>query len=616
MIIKRLKIFTLSASVCLLFAAPQASAQLQMLNMLCIDRFKSNQQPRVPFESRRQSPDGKITYLSTAEQILPKGNSFGTNPPNMIKTKYENAESCRGNPIPNTLPSTPENPYNLHPDPIVSSIEKSSPTDDLDWIMDELEATVVTGNDNETQRQGTNKINTHELARHAIDIIEGNPLSGALKGRVYEGFPLLHYSGGLKTKSVDPITKTVTINQIWYDSHIESDTNYVDPTIVDDEEWTIIYNVNMLHGSHDDFAPYAMFFDDPNELDFTDVGGPNMGGMRIPNVGMDQTFFPMEEGLRYTYKMKMPPARFWNLTYHWGWRIHPPRVQVVENVDVLIAGGKPRNFAEIAVFGANPRASEQTKLAAIDMIGDYAPAKQMWRMFREIEQASSKGDGVALANLVSATMPKIRQSFYDWQNRNKLPTGFQIDPEADVNILFINNTMYGQVNGHDGAAEVRIDHLWQEKGDMVRINLLNGDYFVHAYVLVDFGGLRGWENLFHNTLPIGGGGPLFTFGRNYFWIHIAGGGPIPVPPAVRSAEAFATTDVESMYPYYKKKRHVRKWENASMWGDLMDPVAETYTAEGIGQHTLEVTFNYQPSRRLRMYQFDALHHDVSVWSVH
>ena len=118
------------------------------------------------------------------------------------------------------------------------------------------------------------------------------------------------------------------------------------------------------------------------------------------------------------------------------------------------------------------------------------------------------------------------------------------------------------------------------------------------------------------TLPIGGGGPLFTFGRNYFWIHIAGGGPIPVPPAVRSAEAFATTDVESMYPYYKEKRHVRKWENASMWGDLMDPVAETYTAEGIGQHTVEVTFNYQPSRRLRMYQFDALHHDVSVWSVH
>jgi len=36
----------------------------------------------------------------------------------------------------------------------------------------------------------------------------------------------------------------------------------------------------------------------------------------------------------------------------------------------------------------------------------------------------------------------------------------------------------------------------------------------------------------------------------------------------------------------------------------------------VGEHNLEVTFTYEPSRRLRMYQFDALHHDVAVWSVH
>ena len=161
-----------------------------------------------------------------------------------------------------------------------------------------------------------------------------------------------------------------------------------------------------------------------------------------------------------------------------------------------------------------------------------------------------------------------------------------------------------------------IDGLWQEKGDKVRVNLLNGDYFVHAYVLVDFGGLRGFENTFHNTLPIGGAGPLFTFGRNYFWIHVAGGGPIPVPPSQRSEETYYTSYVESMKPYFKKKGHKRKWKHAAMWGDLMDPVSEAHTAQGIGQHAVEVTFNYQPSRRLRMYQFDALHHDVSVWSVH
>ena len=624
-----LRNLVLAGAAYALVAVSTVSADLDDLNPICIDMFGSNQQPRVPFETRTQNAEGTVTYLSTAPAIFPEGDTFGPEPPNLLETKYEEAGSCRGNPIPNTLPSTPENPYNLHPDPVVTAIDKTSPTDDLDWLMDKLEAMVPDdkGKDGHNAKP-LNRKRVARLARHAVDIIEGNPLSGRLVGRVYEGFPLLHYLGGLKTKSVDPVTKTVTINQIWYDSHIEADTNYIDPHIVDDEEWTIVYNLNMLNRSHDDFAPYAMFFDDPDELDLMDVGGPNLEGARIPNVGMDQTFFPMEEGLRYTYEMKMPPARFWNLTYHWGWRLHPPRVQVVENQNVLLRNGEVRNSAEIGVFGANPLADEEAKMAAIDMIGDHAPAKRMWRMFGEIAQLAEphggkyrrkhnhKHHGKKLSEFVRARIPLIRQAFYDWQNRNKLPTGFMPDPDADVNVLFINNTMYGEVKGHDGDAEVRIDGLWNKRGDKVRVNLLNGDYYVHAYVLVDFGGLRGFENLFHNTLPIGGAGPLFSFGRNYFWVHVAGDGPIPVPPAQRSEEPYYTSHVESMEPYYKKKGHVRKWKNMSIWGDLMDPVAEIHTAQGIGQHTVEVTFNYEPSRRLRMYQFDALHHDVSIWSIH
>ena len=76
---------------------------------------------------------------------------------------------------------------------------------------------------------------------------------------------------------------------------------YIDPTVVNDEEWTINYVVKILNRGHEDFAPYAMFFDDPDEMNLTDLGGPDLtqGGTvfpRIPNVGMDQTFFPMEEG--------------------------------------------------------------------------------------------------------------------------------------------------------------------------------------------------------------------------------------------------------------------------------------------------------------------------------
>jgi len=620
MFIKTLRGFALATGpVVMLLGASPTSAQLENLNKFCIGYFKSNQQPRVPFETRSLSSDGKTTTLTTSPPVFPEGDSFGLNPTNLLPTRYEEAETCRGNPIPNTLPSTPEHPYNLHDDPIVTEINKTSPTDDLDRIMDDLEAIAA-------KKGRRSAVKVSELAQDAIDIIEGNDLSARLPGRVYQGFPLLHYLGGLKTKAVDPDTKTVTINQIWFDSHIESDTSYVDPTIVDDEEWMIIYNINILNRGHDDFAPSAIFFDDRDELDLTDVllasgvRGPNLGGKRIPNVAMDQTFFPMEEGLRYTFKMKMPPARFWNLTYHWGWRVHPPRVQVTENVTVPIAMGKPRNYFAISVFGMNPRESEEAKLKAIGMIGEYAPAKRMWTMFRALRDVASRGGGGnALRDAIADTMPDIRQAFYDWQNRNLLPTGFEMDPETDTTVLFLNDTIYGQVKGHDGDAQVNVEGLFNKRGDQMKVQLLNGDYYTHAYVLVDFGGLRGWENTFHNTLPIGGAGPLFTFGRFHWWVNVAGGGPIPVPPAIPPKGVGAATSA-SISPLLtnanignEEKRGEHRYGS---WGGLMSQVAQSRTAKGIGEHNLIINFTFDPSRRLRMYQFDALHHDVAIWSSH
>jgi hypothetical protein len=31
---------------------------------------------------------------------------------------------------------------------------------------------------------------------------------------------------------------------------------------------------------------------------------------------------------------------------------------------------------------------------------------------------------------------------------------------------------------------------------------------------------------------------------------------------------------------------------------------------------MEIELNYDPSRRLRFYQFDPFHHDVAIYSVH
>lgn len=623
------------------FGGAPASAQgLAGINQFCVDMFESGQQPRVPFEIREVSPDGTATHLTTAGGLAvhPEGDSFGLNPPNMIPTVYENVKSCRGNEIPNTLPSTPENPYNLHDDPVVTEIDKTSPTDDLDFIMDRIEAMSKPHRVCRRFRgyrhcyeypRRVSQGDLRRLARHAVDIIEGNNLRGRYRDREYEGFPLLHYFGGLKEKPVDPVTRSVTVNQIWYDTHIESDTAYIDPSSVDDnDEWYIKYNVKILNRGHEDFAPYMMIFDDPTELDLSDVGGPDLtqGGAavpRIPNVGFDQTFFPMQEGLMYTLNMKMPPARFWNLSYHWGWRNHPPRVQVVENVLVPIAGNR-RNFAEIGVFGQNPRESEATKLAAIEMIGDTAPAKRMWRMFRELANMNTnRAHGRYFRGLngsvIQAQMAQIREAFYDWGNRNQLPTGYEMGEGYDVTVLFLNNTIYGSLKDHDGVAETRMSKgIWDKRGDEVKIQLLNGDYYRHAYVLVDFGGLRGWENTFHNTLPVGGAGPLFTFGRNAFWIHVAGQGAIPIPNAIRPEQLSPTpltSPIDQVIGYRKGKHH---WTDSlySAMGGSPDEMSDYVNTDGIGEHSLTVQFTYEPSRRLRMYQFDALHHDTAVWSVH
>jgi len=95
---------------------------------------------------------------------------------------------------------------------------------------------------------------------------------------------------------------------------------------------------------------------------------------------------------------------------------------------------------------------------------------------------------------------------------------------------------------------------------------------VHGYVNVDFGGRRGYENQFHSTMVDGGSGPWFTFGRAHFWINA--GGP---------------------------------------WGLIDVPPFEDGEP---GRHRVELTLDFDPSRRLRMYQFDPYHHNLAIWSVH
>ena len=89
------------------------------------------------------SADGKTTVVTTPEGQHAAQDPFA-NPPgsNHLETVFENMRDHLGNEMPNTLPSTPNNPYNLHDDPVVTSINKTSQTDDLERIFKTLKSQV------------------------------------------------------------------------------------------------------------------------------------------------------------------------------------------------------------------------------------------------------------------------------------------------------------------------------------------------------------------------------------------------------------------------------------------------------------------------------------------
>src|SRR5262249_15995886 len=151
--------------------------------------------------------------------------------------------------------------------------------------------------------------------QRGLDILEGNPLPN----RAYSGLPLLHYTGPEKVKRVTPIIDekgqkvggNVHIHQVWYDSHIESDTSLLDPGEVLEVPWTVTYTVDVLNRGRDDFSPFVIYIDDPTL---------SLDGQPRPHIAMDQTFFPMKEGTQTVFKIKMTPGKYFNLTYAWGWR--------------------------------------------------------------------------------------------------------------------------------------------------------------------------------------------------------------------------------------------------------------------------------------------------------
>ena len=632
------------------------------------------------------SDDGVRIEINTQGTLLPQTYPYGadsTNPANMLPTIYGNSEDSAGNEIPNTLPSTPDNPYNLHPTPQVTELEdlgleEADPEIDLSIIIKRLKEAVYPRLRVASRkmffrggvgvpadpRRGVEEKFAPEAGkipapvRHidlndvqmAIDILEGNPVPE----RIYSGISLLNYDAGVRVKKAAPGTNVVDVHQVWARRNIFSDTAFICPfdtgiagcegaADLRNQEWIIRYTIDVAERGHEDFAPMVTYWDNPDLR----------GGKRVPAIAMDQTFFPMEEGNRYVFEIHMAPAKFFNLTYHWGWRIHPTRIQAIENAGKVLPcvtadntgnAGQPATEintpmalvptnllqCEHNVFGDNPKASEEAKIQAIAMLSDYSPAKRMWKAFRALRDMHGRGPRPVLRALVR----EIEAAFKDWQNRNKLPRGLAPDPDFDVTIAFMNNLLYGEIIGIPPNFQQRWDE-WQTRGATLEVKIYNTDYFPHGYMNVDFGGTRGWENTFHNTIPLGGQGPWFSFGRHAFMANLPG--LVFTPAAMRPEDdsIFALIANDGHYRRGHSHRgrmrmrgkpadyHARMASlvQAGFAEDVYEDVAghddvDAVDENGFGVREVIIHFRHDPPQRLRFYQFDPTHHNNDIWSVH
>ena len=124
----------------------------------------------------------------------------------------------------------------------------NSPTEDLEQIAEEI---LLTG--------------SKARIPEALDILLGTNSSGALTGRAYEGFELLHIQGARDNQTFDPVTRNVEVTQIWYGNEIRSDAHLLQLPVHGD--YTITWKVRGLGDPGadrsrafpiDEFAPHVM----------------------------------------------------------------------------------------------------------------------------------------------------------------------------------------------------------------------------------------------------------------------------------------------------------------------------------------------------------------------
>ena len=275
---------------------------------------------------------------------------------------------------------------------------------------------------------------------------------------------------------------------------------------------------------------------------------------------------PDQEGTRTVLRIKMAPAEYYKPGLHLG-LAHAPAARPGDRERHQDGGPARRSQWEIDVFGPDPRASEEAKLAAIAKIGDLAPAKRMWQ--RPAQARATRPRARRLAAGRAAARRGGRHAFQDWQDRTQLPARRRARPRRRPHPLLRQQHDLRRVHRRrthqlPGVADPR--HAAQ--GDARQRRLLH-----HA---LPERRLRRRPRLGEPVQVVGQGRRLGLL------VHLR-------PQLLVDEPGEPDRCVAAGGPRAAYKASVQK---------------------------LEITFNYDPSRRLRFYQFDPLHHDVAVFSVH
>jgi hypothetical protein len=211
-------------------------------------------------------------------------------------------------------------------------------------------------------------------------------------------------------------------------------------------------------------------------------------------------------------------------------------------------------------------------------------------------------------------------------------------------MFYVNNTFYGSRQGLQGEGSGQgpasfkgtangSAHDWNIRPYNFKVTVLNGDHFEHYYRNVDFGGSRGWENQFqftdpttlvgpHPEIPPGhpaesppfSNNPTLAGHDNVFPINRGGTEEfLQQSPRNLDDPVNGLPQLGSGCFFTFGRNYL--WPNAGALSGLIavPPVEEDGTP---GVHKVDITYNYEPSRRLRIYQFDPLHHGVAIYSLH